>query len=418
MQQSAALPKRLSCDRCYGQKLRCPRPSTSDDPSCIRCLRQKVQCVYSTALPKGRPRAAARAGAGAAAGAGVTTSMTTTTTTAPSISNTVPSIFSAEDLSSFTGLSTSAWLPDTTWEDTFSFPSPHVVPQPPPLDTTPPPSLSSASTSENPDNCIRQLSDLATRLHAVYQTTRALSDHPLITNAAFEAVTTLFDAPSSSSSATNSTTTTNLRETFTSSHYLLETISHLLWTSPSKTPSTAPAAAADETVIYHFTIACYTLLLLIYATLLTALHRDALTHAQPSLSSNTTTTGHDNTSTWCSAPSLVQLRLVLLFHVISYFLDRLQQMVRMYTAGFEQQATNSTTTTAGTRRPTSGRWSEEVEEQMMVEDPWEQYIPPPPPPTSPSSSLGSISELETRARSALMQLRLSLVAARGGLVNI
>ncbi|OJJ70823.1 hypothetical protein ASPBRDRAFT_127674 [Aspergillus brasiliensis CBS 101740] len=417
MQQSAALPKRLSCDRCYGQKLRCPRPSTSDDPSCIRCLRQKVQCVYSTALPKGRPRAAARAGAGAAAGPGATTSIATTTTTASSISDTVPSIFSAEDLASFPGLSTSAWPPDATWEDNFSFPSPHVVPQPPPLDPTPPPSSSSAPNSEYPEICIRQLSDLATRLHAVYQTTRALSDHPLITNAAFEAVTTLFDAPSSPPSATNSTTT-NLRETFTSSHYLLETISHLLWTSPSNNPSPAPALAADDTVIYHFTIACYTLLLLIYATLLTALHRDALTHAQPSLSTTTSTTGHDNTSTWCSSPSLVQLRLVLLFHVISYFLDRLQQMVRMYTAEFEKQPTSSTTTTTGRRLPASGRWSEEVEEQMMVEDPWEQYIPPPPPPTSPSSSLGSISELETRARSALMQLRLSLVAAPGGFINI
>lgn len=88
-------------------------------------------------------------------------------------------------------------------------------------------------------------------------------------------------------------------------------------------------------------------------------------------------------------------------------------MIRMYTAEFEKQASNSTT---GRRPPTSGRWSEEVEEMMVVEEPWEreQHIPPPPPPTS---SLGSISELETQARAALMQLRMSLVATRGGLVD-
>ncbi|KAI3069596.1 hypothetical protein CBS147343_6064 [Aspergillus niger] len=415
MQQTAALPKRLSCDRCYAQKLRCPRPSTNDDASCIRCLRQKVQCVYSTALPKGRPRAAVRAcAAGAGATAGAPPITTTTTTAAPSSSVTAPPIFSTEDLASLTGLSTSGWLPDPTWEDSFCFLSSQVVPQPPPLDTTPPPRSLSASGLDNPENCVGRLSDLATRLHAVYQTTRALSDHPLITNAAFEAVTTLFNAPLSPPSAATTAATTNLRETFTSSRHLLETITHLLWATPNNNPSTAPAAAADETVIYHFTIACYSLLLLIYATLLTALHRDALTHTQPSLSTTTTTTGPDNnTSTWCSAPSLVELRLVLLFHMITYFLDRLQQMIRMYTAEFEKQASNSTT---GRRPPTSGRWSEEVEEMMVVEEPWEreQHIPPPPPPTS---SLGSISELETQARAALMQLRMSLVATRGGLVD-
>ncbi|EAW09021.1 Zn(II)2Cys6 transcription factor domain-containing protein [Aspergillus clavatus NRRL 1] len=416
MQHTAALPKRLSCDRCYAQKLRCPRSSTSDDPSCIRCLRQKVQCVYSTALPKGRPRAAARA----SAAGGATTTTTATATTAPSISDTAPPIFSAEDLASFT-----SWLPDPTWGDPLGFFPPPVVPQPPPLDTTPPPRASSASVLENPEQCVGRLSALATRLHAVYRTTRALSDHPLITNAAFEAVATLFNVPSSSSSSPPSTTTaaTNLRETFTSSHHLLEIISHLLGTTP--TTDSSPALVADETVIYHFTIACYSLLLLIYATLLTALHRDALTHAQPSLSTTTTTTntptGRDNTSTWCSTRSLVELRLFLLFHLITYFLDRLQQSVRMYTAQFEKQTIHSTTTTAGKRPPppTRRRWSDEAaEEVMMVEEPWEQHIAPPPPPVFPSSSLGSISELETRARSALMQLRLSLGAARGGLVDV
>lgn len=47
---------RLSCDRCYAQKLRCPRQNSNDDESCYRCLPQGVQCVYSKSLPKGRPR--------------------------------------------------------------------------------------------------------------------------------------------------------------------------------------------------------------------------------------------------------------------------------------------------------------------------------------------------------------------------
>lgn len=47
--------KRLSCDRCHGQKLRCIRPSLSDSNACNRCLRQGAQCVYSSSLPKGRP---------------------------------------------------------------------------------------------------------------------------------------------------------------------------------------------------------------------------------------------------------------------------------------------------------------------------------------------------------------------------
>lgn len=48
-------PKRQSCDRCHGQKLRCPRPSNGNSGACERCIRSKAQCVYSSSLPKGRP---------------------------------------------------------------------------------------------------------------------------------------------------------------------------------------------------------------------------------------------------------------------------------------------------------------------------------------------------------------------------
>lgn len=48
-------PTRQSCDRCHGQKLRCPRPSNGNSGACERCIRSKAQCVYSSSLPKGRP---------------------------------------------------------------------------------------------------------------------------------------------------------------------------------------------------------------------------------------------------------------------------------------------------------------------------------------------------------------------------
>ena len=48
-------PRRQSCDRCHGQKLRCTRTSDSQTGVCDRCLRQGAQCVYSSSLPKGRP---------------------------------------------------------------------------------------------------------------------------------------------------------------------------------------------------------------------------------------------------------------------------------------------------------------------------------------------------------------------------
>ena len=64
MAASAAIAplKRRSCDRCHGQKLRCPRRGLNNSDSCFRCLRLGVPCVYSVSLPKGRPSAHRRAG--------------------------------------------------------------------------------------------------------------------------------------------------------------------------------------------------------------------------------------------------------------------------------------------------------------------------------------------------------------------
>ena len=52
---TGATPKRQSCDRCHGQKLRCTRSGSSSSSPCNRCLRQGVQCISSCSLPKGRP---------------------------------------------------------------------------------------------------------------------------------------------------------------------------------------------------------------------------------------------------------------------------------------------------------------------------------------------------------------------------
>ncbi|KAL3417502.1 C6 zinc finger domain protein [Phlyctema vagabunda] len=48
-------PIRQSCDRCHGQKLRCTRVDPDNTGACGRCLRRRVKCTYSQALPKGRP---------------------------------------------------------------------------------------------------------------------------------------------------------------------------------------------------------------------------------------------------------------------------------------------------------------------------------------------------------------------------
>lgn len=56
MQNPRGTPKRQSCDRCHKQKLRCLRPSDGESGACERCTRLKTQCIYSSSLPKGRPR--------------------------------------------------------------------------------------------------------------------------------------------------------------------------------------------------------------------------------------------------------------------------------------------------------------------------------------------------------------------------
>ncbi|KAL8923182.1 MAG: hypothetical protein Q9208_004745 [Pyrenodesmia sp. 3 TL-2023] len=75
---STTSKKRLSCDRCHGQKLRCIRAGgASDSDACNRCLRQAAQCVYSSSLPKGRPNMYRVAESSAAASKPATVTLTT-----------------------------------------------------------------------------------------------------------------------------------------------------------------------------------------------------------------------------------------------------------------------------------------------------------------------------------------------------
>ncbi|KFZ11391.1 hypothetical protein V502_07565 [Pseudogymnoascus sp. VKM F-4520 (FW-2644)] len=60
---AATPPRRQSCNRCHGQKLRCTRATNSEMGACNRCLRQGAQCLYSSGLPKGRPSIYRLAGA-------------------------------------------------------------------------------------------------------------------------------------------------------------------------------------------------------------------------------------------------------------------------------------------------------------------------------------------------------------------
>lgn len=46
---------RQSCDRCHKQKLRCTREGSTNSGACDKCIRKRAQCIYSFALPKGRP---------------------------------------------------------------------------------------------------------------------------------------------------------------------------------------------------------------------------------------------------------------------------------------------------------------------------------------------------------------------------
>lgn len=55
-QSIASQVKRFACDRCHGQKLRCPRPPDGDlHKPCVRCCKAGTRCRISTPPKMGRP---------------------------------------------------------------------------------------------------------------------------------------------------------------------------------------------------------------------------------------------------------------------------------------------------------------------------------------------------------------------------
>lgn len=54
--------RRFACDRCHGQKLRCPRSTDNDGPQkpCVRCQKAGASCIVSEMQQIGRPRKKAR----------------------------------------------------------------------------------------------------------------------------------------------------------------------------------------------------------------------------------------------------------------------------------------------------------------------------------------------------------------------
>lgn len=461
------LPKRASCDRCHSQKLRCPRRTANDEDSCARCFRQGAACVYSSPLPKGRPR-----------GTKSTTNRATETENLafnqsnPSSSNTSISLlpptpvhaspvlptldarhpstgFSEEELSLVANSwSSSNWdwtLDDQALHTLASLPSgvalgtesSELIPPPhshqhPTLPSAleslddfhshdgAPVSSSSLSPPRTDDIELRvqQLSDLTSRLYLIYRASCGLNvlpknEHPgsRTTTTVFEAVTALFQEESSP--IVSNISSGALNETFTACRTLLEILSRLLENTESdraggrtvlahhQPPSmsqvpvdargnpdgigTSTGGDSQEPVLYHMTTTCYNLLLLIHVTLISALQRDAISHtsrvASPGLFTSLSSSPSNSASMY-SDPSMVELQLVLLAQVMTYFLDRLQQTMSAYSAQVTQHQ----------RRRSLERSIEELDETIPY-----QMVPP-----------DTIATLENRVRSKLNQLRRAL----------
>ncbi|RAO65976.1 uncharacterized protein BHQ10_001988 [Talaromyces amestolkiae] len=285
-----------------------------------------------------------------------------------------------------------------------------------------PPSSSLPSPSRIDDTELRveQLSELTSRLYLIYRASCGLTGVPQnehsgsqITTTVFEAVTTLFQEDAAPMAG--NTIYSSLNETFTACRTLLEILSRLLEnvepgrpgnrTGPPQNQPPLPGQPTNsraninsigtrtggdsqEPVLYHMTTTCYNLLLLIHVTLISALHRDAISHASrvtnPSLV--TSPSSSPNSQSMYSAPSMVELQLVLLVQVMTYFLDRLQQTMGAYSAQVAQHQ----------RRRSLDRLVEEPDEMLPY-----QMVPP-----------DTISALENRARSKLNQLRRALHDSR------
>lgn len=466
-------PKRASCDRCHSQKLRCPRRTPHDEDSCTRCFRQGAICVYSSPLPKGRPR-----------GTKSTTNRATETETSAfnqrnhsnsssrsdsisllpptpaHVSSLIPPLDTCNSSNGFPeeelGFIANPWSSSNcewTSDDqalydldslpigvTFGAGSNEMVPPPhahgrpdisAALETLDnlhghdrPPVTSSSSSPPRIDDTelrVRQLSDLTSRLYLVYRASCALNvvprnEHsgPPVTTTVFEAVTALFQEKPSL--VVGNTISNALDETFTACRTLLEIVSQLLEGLDSSGAGNKTEAAhhplpsmiqvpadprgnhngietrtecdSHEPVLYHMTTTCYNLILLIHVTLISALQRDAISHTSRVGSSSLSTSPSSSSISASVYPdlSMGELQLLLLVQVMTYFLDRLQQTMSVYSAQVTQRQ----------RCRSLDRTMEALDESIPF-----QMVPP-----------DTISTLENRARSKLNHLRRALSDAR------
>lgn len=167
--------------------------------------------------------------------------------------------------------------------------------------------------------------------------------------------------------ATSTTPENTLINTFSASHYLLQ-ILHQLQTLPIPTTRAPPYPDLDEdvgsqktsrlrspslsstttnsssgmrdsagsqhssTVIRHLIIACYTLVLKMWSALLVALQHDAELSAQSRSSLNSDKLDRETDEDTPRPLLLPNMRLVLVVHLSSYLVDRLQNAMHTYLA--------------------------------------------------------------------------------------
>ncbi|KIN06914.1 hypothetical protein OIDMADRAFT_46831 [Oidiodendron maius Zn] len=240
-----------------------------------------------------------------------------------------------------------------------------------------------ASSPSAARGCIAQLSELLSRLSSAFGVVQRglepTGSSALVTELAFDSVATLLLSPPNSQPTTPATYSP-WHDTFSASHQLLEILQHLqrasesdasssssscsssyhshshshshsqpvtslnpLPSAPAPTPrsrSPGPSPITDfppaqahpplhthqhrhqrgnsDAVVHHLILACHSLLLNIYSPLLVALQRDAASTASAA------------EGLGFLAPSLVDVRLVLVVHLTTYMIDRLHNGVHAY----------------------------------------------------------------------------------------
>ncbi|KAE9373521.1 hypothetical protein N431DRAFT_482539 [Stipitochalara longipes BDJ] len=284
-----------------------------------------------------------------------------------------------------------------------------------------------ARVDDDIDVAIAQLSELSSGLYSLYRASLAVmppqTAHvgPLIGDAALEAVTTWLVAPSNNAprclplSASNTLQNT-LQNTLSVSRRMLQIMRRLHATrsaiaepaqpshshpnpAPASTPtwedlhidffgSITPTSAGNslrdqdpasiglappgpggrysDAIIQHLVLACHTLLLNTYNTLLVALQHDANLQRDASSTSDVDTA------------ALADMRLVMIVQLNSYFIDRLHQAVDAYLS-FQRCR------------------------EMGGGAPAQQDMP-----ASITTKLGALSELETEVQQRLQRLRQTL----------